>query len=143
VGGGGARVPGVRHRSNGIVFLHRKGYVMDQLSPTMIADALAALGEANTTLAVGVLLMALVFLARRIVGPLVRKDDVPLFTAGLAVVVSVGSALYEGASVWGALATGVLVGATAVGFWELLGKRIKVWVAARADKASGKDAPQG
>jgi hypothetical protein len=86
---------------------------------------------------IGLILMAVVFLLRKLLRPLIPKSELALFTAGVAVLCSVGVGLAAGVDPLQAVLIGVLVGTSAVGFWEILGKRIKVWVRRKRSKDAG------
>lgn len=97
---------------------------------------LRALGSDSWTLLAGALLMCSIFIFRKAFIHLVPKRELGLVAAGVAVLGEIGVALLRGESLMKALLSGLLVGTVAVGFWEVLGKRIKAWTG-NADPSEG------
>lgn len=106
------------------------------MEPAIVEALVSAIGDGSIGVIVGASLTIIVFLLRRVVSPVIPKKELPLFTSGLAVVLVVGAGLAAGVDWLSALLSGLLVGAAAVGFWELLGKRLKHWIKGDADDVS-------
>ena len=87
--------------------------------------ALVAAGKAQEwAIFAGILLMILVWAARKFVFTRVSGPVVPWATAATGTLAYVAIALATGVPVLSAIFTGFLTGATATGLWELLGRQV-------------------
>ena len=93
-----------------------------------VEDALAlwkALNSQDWPLAIGFLVMILVYIANRFgLKDKIGKKAIPYVSLAIGVLAAVGVALASGSSVAVALEAGVLAGLAAVGSWEVLFKKI-------------------
>lgn len=93
-----------------------------------VEDALAlweALNSQDWPLAIGFLVMILVYIANRFgLKDKIGKKAIPYVSLAMGVLAAVGVALASGSSVAVALEAGVLAGLAAVGSWEVLFKKI-------------------
>lgn len=104
---------------------------------------LSSIGEGNWFAVVGFGLMLLIFLVRSLVMRIISKRDLDLVAAALGVVSMVATGLVASGGDSGqairAVVSGLVVGATAVGFWQLLGKRVESWVVNRRENSKSAD----
>lgn len=94
---------------------------MDQ---TIVDQLIAASEGSHWTALAGVALLILVWIFQKVTSGRLPQKRVPLINAAVAVVLAVAGLLALGRPWYEALATGALVGATAGGFWSMLGKHI-------------------
>jgi len=92
----------------------------------LISDAVVAYGDGNWALGVGLSLMVLVVIVRRL-GLLkkVPKDYMPWAVSGVATVGAVASGLIASRGWWDILVSGLTVGLIAIGGWETVGKLVQ------------------
>ena len=106
-------------------------------------EFLDAVATGRWAAVVGFSLMLAVFFARRLLLKAIPKRDLDLATSGFAVVAVVASGLVASGGDWRsatqAVVSGLVVGATAIGFWQLLGKRVEAWAVKRAENSKSKD----
>jgi hypothetical protein len=91
----------------------------------IITQAIQAAEGAQWAVLAGVILTILVWVARRMLGAKKLPSKlVPVVNSVVALAVAIGDLLVTGKPWYEALATGVLVGGAAGGFWGMLGKHL-------------------
>lgn len=114
---------------------------MEGIGLETIQALIDAANNGGWAIVIGIALMITVQVLKKTISPLVSKRDTDLFAAFLGVLTCIGVSLYSGGDPIHAVLSGVLVGATAVGFWEILGKRIKDLYGRGTDVSGGGDKP--
>ena len=94
------------------------------MESTLASLLIDAAESARWAVLAGGILMALIWVFRRVTAGRLPARFAPLIAAGVAVVVSVAGGLIGGAEWYDALLTGLLVGGAASGFWSLVGKHL-------------------
>ena len=94
---------------------------MEDTLATAIIDAFEG---ARWGVAAGAILLALVWIFRKLTAGRLPPKLAPIISAAVAVVLAMAGGLYGGAVWYDAVLTGLLVGGAASGFWSLLGKYI-------------------
>lgn len=111
-------------------------------APGLIAQMIQAVREKNWELfaAMLALLIVLAFntliLRFNVLADAVRKEALPWLAAGTGMLVSFAWILLEGGGWWAAISSGLIIGTAAIGMWEMIGKRIKKWLAARRARSA-------
>ena len=99
----------------------------DTFSLEIINGFVDAIHGGHWSVIVAVALMIAAFLSRKLLLPIIPKEDTDLFVMGVAMVLSVAAGLYKGVDPVGAVLSGLLIGGAAIGFWEAAGKRLRDW----------------
>lgn len=109
-------------------------------APGIVAQLVKAIQEKNWTLFAAMLSLLIVLAANTLIlrfgilSDAVRKEVLPWLAAATGMLTSFAGILLAGGGWWTAISSGLLIGTSAIGLWELVGKRVKKWLAKRAAK---------
>jgi hypothetical protein len=107
------------------------------MEDSIIQGFVESIKDGQWPLIIGFSLMLFAFFTRKLLLPIIPKKHTDLFVLGLAVILSIAESLRAGTDPLSAVLLGVLCGATAIGFWEAVGKRIRDAVAAWLERRKG------
>jgi len=109
-------------------------------APGLVAQLIKAIQEKNWTLFAAMLALLIVLAANtvilrfQILADETRKQALPWLAAATGMFTSFAGILLAGGGWWTAISSGLLIGTSAIGMWELIGRRVKKWLAKRAAK---------
>lgn len=95
------------------------------MEESVVTSIVAAVEQGHWAVLAGAVLTVLVWIARRMLGEKkLPAKAVPIVNAVIALAVSIADYLVRDVPWYTAVASGFIVGATAGGFWSMLGKHV-------------------